>query len=77
MRLRSSRADDFLDPDPSGDQCVRDQRAMAAPRQRLGTHHRDTLPLRSFGEPLDGCGERGRLHVVRVTPERSVPPAGI
>ena len=77
MLLRSRCADDFLDPDPSGDQCVSDQRAMAAPRHSLGTHHRETLPLRSFDESLDGCAECGRLHVVGVTPERSVPPAGV
>lgn len=77
MRLRSSRADDFLDRDPPADQCVSYQGAMAAPRHRLGTHHRETLPLRSFGKTLDGRAERGCLHVVRVTPERSIPPAGV
>ena len=77
MRLRSRCADDFLDPDPSSDQRVSDQRAMAAPRHGLGTHHRETLPLRSFDENLDGCAESGRLHVVCVTPKRRVPPAGV
>src|SRR5678815_5615808 len=50
---------------------------MTAPWHSFGTHHREALPVRSFGETLDGCAKRGRLHVVRVTPKRSIPPTGV
>jgi hypothetical protein len=48
----------------SGRQGIGDQRAMAAPRNRLGAHDCRRLLLGEGDQVVQGFCKRGRLHVV-------------
>jgi hypothetical protein len=75
--LGFGRADDFENANAANEERVRDEGAMAAPRNGFGAHERG----RVLGGEIDGVGEGGseigRLHVVGVAPETVVAPAEI
>ena len=55
-------AGDFAHRDPSDDQGVCDERAMAAPRNGLGAHQRDMRVVREIDTPIQISSERRGLH---------------
>jgi len=58
-------------------QRIGDQRTMASPGHCLGTHDRDRLLLSGRDETLERRFKLGSLHIIRVAPEGSVPPARV
>ena len=71
MRLQSIRADDLAGRNAVHDQGIGDQRAMVAPRQRLGTRQRDSIPLHELDQAHQVRGEivsdRGTLDKIERT----------
>src|SRR5689334_13170933 len=58
-------------------QRVGDKRAMAAPGHFFSAHQDTAIRLREVDDPDKRVFEFGRLHVIGVTSERRVAPAGI
>ncbi len=56
---------------------IGDQRAMAAPRHRLRAHDRDTFSTACARKRLHRFREGGRLHVIGISAEAFVAPAGV
>jgi hypothetical protein len=67
-----------VEDSPSGHrQRVGDQRAVASPRHRLGTHDGRGAPGRELLETREARGEALALHVVRIPSKGRVAPAEI
>ncbi len=77
MRSALSRANDVLDVNTSNKKRVADQRPVASPGNRFGTHQRTALAGRDFLDPLNVLGELGGLHVIRIAAKREIVPAGV
>lgn len=75
--LRPRGAENVLDAHASHHQSIRDQRSVAAPGHGLGAHQDRPFSLGAFEEFLKALLEFGREHVVGVTLEGGVFPAGI
>lgn len=59
----------------ANEQRIGNERAVASPRHRLGTHQDQSLAFfRLRNQSIDRLLEFFRLHVIRVTAERPVPP---
>lgn len=74
VRQKARDAADVRRSNPAHEQCVGDQRSMAAPRHGFRTHQRQTLLFRQVDQFIDGGVELRCLHVVGVTAERKVSP---
>jgi len=77
MRPELCRAGDFQRMDASHQQCVCDQRTVAAPWNRLGTHDRRPLLPGKCDEFVETLLELARPHVIRKPPEPGVSPARV
>ena len=77
VRPAPSLVDYLLDWDAAHAERVRDQRAVAAPRHRFGTHDGGAALGRQLDQLLDGCPELRRLHVVGVAAKRCIAPARV
>ena len=77
MRLAFLGSNDVLDANAPNKKCVANQRPMASPGNRFGTHQRAALAGRQFRDPLNVLGELRRLHVIRIAAKREIVPAGV
>src|SRR5215472_13698822 len=77
VRAPNRLRDDFDNENSSHDEGVGDEGAMTAPWGRLGAHDRGAAAAGYFNQPLEALGEGRRLHVIRVTTEAFVAPAGV
>lgn len=69
--------EDMPDLPASHDQCIGDQRAVAAPRDSLGAHNRYAR-VRATGHQLfKGSLEFVRLHIVGIPAETGVAPSAV
>jgi len=66
MRLAFPKRNDVLDANASNQKCVANQRSMASPGNRFGTHQGAALTARQFHHPFHVLGELRRLHVIRI-----------
>jgi len=66
MRLALPGPNDVLDTNAANKECVANQRSMASPRYRFGTHQRTALTGRHVHHPFNVLGELRRLHVIGV-----------
>src|ERR1017187_4146564 len=77
LGLPRGRDEDILHHAASRQHSIANQRPVAPPWDRLGTHHRDAAKTRQAHQPCNLDGELFRLHVVGVATEALVPPAVI
>jgi hypothetical protein len=77
VRPRTNTARDLPRFDASGEQRVRDQRAVATPRNGFSAHQHDTFLLGEHDAPVQVLFERWGLHIIRVPAEAGVPPGHI
>jgi hypothetical protein len=75
--LATRAAHDVLDADFADDERIRNQRAMAAPRNRFRAHDGTTLRSRELDEFREGRVKFWSLHIVRVSAKTVVAPARI
>ena len=75
VRPCANAARDFAGLDAPGQQRVRNQRTVAAPRDGLCAHQHDTLPLRELNALVQTLSERRGLHVVGIAAEAGIPPS--
>src|SRR5438876_2372610 len=69
--------EDVKDPDATRDEGIREQPAMAFPRQRLRAHDGRPRVSRDGDESIGSGGELGSVHVVRVASKSAVSPSGV
>ena len=77
MRLAFPGSNDVLDANTPNKKCVANQRPMASPGNRFGTHQRAALAGRKFRDPLNVLGELRRLHVIRIAAKREIVPSRV
>jgi len=75
--LRFGGADDFEHTQTANKEGIGDQRAVAAPRDRLGTHEGCWAFTGESSGVIESGGEFRRLHVVGVATKAVVAPAEI
>lgn len=68
---------DVLDFDSTRGEGVGDQRPVTSPRDRFGAHDHGGTGGGDLDELAEVLGERGSLHVIRITAKAGVLPAGI
>ena len=77
MGSASLRSNNVLNVNTPDQQCVTNQRAVAAPGNRFGAHQDTTLSARQVRDPLNVVGELRGLHVVRIASKREILPARV
>jgi len=70
-------SDDVFDANAPNEKCIADQRSVAAPGDRFGTHQRAALAGRQLRDLFDILGELRRLHVIRIAAKRKIVPPGV
>ena len=77
MGIRGRRAHDVKRGNAMGGKRIRNQTAMAAPRNRFGAHNDWRSLVRERDEAPNGRIKLGSLHMVRVAPEGIVFPCAV
>src|ERR1700731_2767150 len=77
MRMARLCGHDVLNMHATHEQGVSNQRAMTAPRYCFGAHDRRAFGARQLEQAFDALPEFVASHIVGVTPEGIVAPAGI
>jgi len=77
VRLPACLREYFDDDNPSHNEGIGDEGAVATPRYSFGAHDCGAPDAGHVNQLLKSLGEGGRLHVVRVTTEAFVSPAGV
>ncbi len=77
MNLAARGTHNVLDADSTHQQCISNERAMTAPRHRFGAHQDDLFLVRVADQFLEALRKLRRLHIIRITPKGSVPPAPV
>ena len=77
MRAHRSSAHDVFDAYAADEQRVANERAMAAPRHRFGTHDRGALCARELEQALQAVTKFFAAHIIGVAAKGSVTPAEI
>src|SRR5437867_688183 len=75
--LRLAGREDVNDPHATRDEGVREQPAMALPRQRFRAHDGRPPVSRNDDESIQSGGELGSVHVVRVASKSAVVPSRV
>jgi hypothetical protein len=68
---------DVLGANIANGQGVRDERTMAAPWQRFGTHQCDPALVGQLNQFFEAFRKFRSLHVIRITSERGISPAQV
>src|SRR4051812_26676470 len=69
--------EDVQDAPAARFEIIRDQRAMAAPPDRLRAHDRGPFLKRPRGKPFNLVSKLRRLHVIGISTEGWMPPRGV
>ena len=77
MRLNFVRPEDIDDSVAGGFEVIRDERAMALPPQRLGTHDGGAFFAREFQESIDAGAELRSHHKIGIAAKRFVAPGAV
>ena len=77
MFLGLAATEDVHDPDAPSEERVRKERPMALPRQCLGAHDGGPGIRGAEDEVVQRRDEFRGGHVIRVSPERIVPPTSV
>ena len=77
MNLAASWTHDVLGADPTNQQGIGDERAMASPWHRFGAHQCNPVLVRQLDQFFEALFKFWGPHVIRVTPKGGISPAHI